>query len=156
MADLPRPTVRVLCINRASRLLLLRWRDPTSGAFVWEPPGGGIESGESPLEAARRELWEETGLPGAAVSADSVEVYRDCVWDGERYQGYETFFLARVDLKEVTPGRLVGHETSTLQGHRWLSWADVQALPETVEPPTLGNVLTELLPTGPWASGDHN
>ena len=30
----------------------------------WLPVGGEIEPGESPLEAARRELHEETGLIG--------------------------------------------------------------------------------------------
>ena len=31
---------------------------------VWLPPGGELEAGETPLEAAARELFEETGLRG--------------------------------------------------------------------------------------------
>lgn len=33
----------------------------TSGTF-WSPPGGGIEFGESAVEALQREMMEETGL----------------------------------------------------------------------------------------------
>jgi hypothetical protein len=36
-------------------------------------PGGGIKSGETPEDTARRELWEETGL----IAGDLVEVYSD-------------------------------------------------------------------------------
>ncbi|WP_325052736.1 NUDIX domain-containing protein [Streptomyces triticirhizae] len=42
---------------RGARLLLVRVRDRD----CWELPGGGIDPGESPREAAVRELWEETG-----------------------------------------------------------------------------------------------
>ncbi|HZG04795.1 MAG TPA: NUDIX domain-containing protein [Streptomyces sp.] len=39
------------------RLLMVRVR----GRDCWELPGGGIEPGETPRQAAVRELWEETG-----------------------------------------------------------------------------------------------
>ncbi len=77
MSPRHRPAARVLCLDPAGRVLLLRWRDPAEGAIFWEPPGGGLEPGESPLAAARRELHEETGLPADAVLERSVVVQRD-------------------------------------------------------------------------------
>lgn len=51
-----------IVIDPEGRLLLvLRGREP--GAGLWSIPGGKVEPGESLLEAARREVFEETALP---------------------------------------------------------------------------------------------
>lgn len=53
----PAPTHAGVMFQCGARILLLKRNDDTGWAF----PGGGIEDGESPEDAARREVFEETG-----------------------------------------------------------------------------------------------
>lgn len=65
------PTVGALVSDGDGRLLLVRRaRDPHGG--TWDVPGGFLDEHESPLDALRRELREETGLeiePGELLGA---------------------------------------------------------------------------------------
>ncbi|MBK9517327.1 MAG: lipoyl(octanoyl) transferase LipB [Anaeromyxobacter sp.] len=58
-AAAPLRTVSVVALAEDGRVLLLR-RTPARGGF-WQPVTGRLEPGETPQEAARRELREETG-----------------------------------------------------------------------------------------------
>ena len=48
-------------------VLVRQWRQPVGG-FTLELPGGGVDKGKSPREAARRELLEETGYRAEDLS----------------------------------------------------------------------------------------
>lgn len=52
-----------LCVD-AGRLLLCRVAPGYPSAGVWTLPGGGVRFAEDPVDAALRELTEETGLRG--------------------------------------------------------------------------------------------
>lgn len=47
-----------------------KWADETSG-FIWQMPQGGIAKGETPIEAALRELKEETGARSVELLHES-------------------------------------------------------------------------------------
>lgn len=71
------------------------------GRDIWMVPGGMIEEGEGAMEAAAREVMEETGLV--------VEIGR-LVWHveevSERGQRFVQFFLAKVTGGSLHLGRL--------------------------------------------------
>lgn len=146
MDAIHRPAARVLCLDAARRLLLLRWRDPADGSLVWEPPGGGIEAGETPLAAARRELAEETGLDPDAVLDQSVPVERDFHWNGRRFAGREHFFVAYFsgDEPALTRGGLRVDEQANLDTYVWATVDEIAELSDPVEPPGLGDILDSL------------
>ncbi|MBX2817292.1 MAG: NUDIX hydrolase [Saprospiraceae bacterium] len=59
-----RPTVNVLCLTSQKELLLVEQYRFGSARFHLELPAGMVDVGESALEAAKRELLEETGYQG--------------------------------------------------------------------------------------------
>jgi 8-oxo-dGTP pyrophosphatase MutT (NUDIX family) len=150
-----RPAARVICLDAADRVLLLHWRDPFDGSWLWEPPGGGIDAGETPLQAAQRELAEETGLDPAALLDRSVPVKRDVRWNGKRYVGTEHFFVARFTLERPALMRtgLLPDEQVNLHDHAWVTRSQLAGLPDRVEPPQLAAVVAALAPGTVWGPG---
>lgn len=61
LLDFEHPAVVVLIENRDGQILFVRVCRYTTGVTDWELPAGGIAAGESLMEAARREVREETG-----------------------------------------------------------------------------------------------
>lgn len=55
--------------RNAGRILLIKHKR----LGTWLPVGGEIDPGETPLEAAQRELLEETGLKGSFLALSGVE-----------------------------------------------------------------------------------
>jgi len=55
----------MMAVDDCDRVLLVRQFRLPAGGYLWELPAGRLDPGEQPLEAARRELVEETGYRAA-------------------------------------------------------------------------------------------
>jgi 8-oxo-dGTP pyrophosphatase MutT (NUDIX family) len=148
-----RPAARIICLDDDDRVLMMCWTDPVDGHIVWEPPGGGIEPGETPLESARRELAEETGLDPDAIGDEVIDVQRDVWWKGKHFVGSEQFFQARY------PGQAPGldldgqmdYEQIDFRGYAWVGPGDLADLDGDVEPPHLAAIVAKMAPASVWA-----
>ncbi|MFZ3069625.1 MAG: NUDIX hydrolase [Anaerolineaceae bacterium] len=59
--DFPHPAVTAIVENQQGEVIFCRVYRYTTGTNEWELPAGGVEEGESILEAAGREVLEESG-----------------------------------------------------------------------------------------------
>ena len=133
--DLERRAVRVVLLDAGERVLLFHAMLPEGSADGWwELPGGGIDPGESYLDAAVREIREETGL---CISPDQVGPptwRRDSTWRsrGQRRLQHEVVVLARLaaDRPELSDADWTAEEREDYVDVRW--WP-IQAIRESSE-----------------------
>ncbi len=154
--DRPRRTrsaVRVL-VTDGERLLLFADTDPgLPGSRWWVTPGGGIDAGETPHQAAVRELAEETGLAVQETSLEGPVMTRTVVhgYSDQVLLQDEAFFVLRVaapfalDVSGHTPD-----EQLTLDGHAWHRLDELAALAEPVWPRDPAALLQLLERPGDW------
>lgn len=98
---------------------------------TWLPVGGEIEEGETPLEAAQRELKEETGLTGRFTAELGVDgTPKGLIGYEEHPAGAKGLhlnfaFVADVDSEQITPNEEFAE-------HRWLDRLDDVECPKNV------------------------
>lgn len=132
IAKLPyRPCVGVMLMNANGSVFVGQRKDSSSAA--WQMPQGGIDPGETPQEAALRELWEETGVTSDLVSIEAetdawlrYDLPHDLVpklWKG-RFRGQEQkWFLLRYDGTDEDVNIATEHQE--FSQWRWLAPAEL-------------------------------
>lgn len=120
-ADLPKKHLAAAMIFRddRGRVLLVKptYKEP------WEVPGGGVEEGESPRLACRRELREELGLdraPGRLLCVDYRHPIPDVRADALRFL-FDGGTLTTDELAAITLDR------TELSEHKFVDLADLDA-----------------------------
>jgi 8-oxo-dGTP pyrophosphatase MutT (NUDIX family) len=142
---IPRVGGRAIIRTPDGRVLLIHERLETG--THWLTPGGGLEPGELPHEAAIREAREETGADLViAEDAEAVLVTRRLwSWAGVEYDQVDHFFLVPVAEEFVPrPCGLTPIEQSTLIGYHWWTLPELAATDAVILPADLATVLSDL------------
>ena len=72
------------------------------GRVTWENPGGHIDAGETPLEAAKRELYEESGAANFDIEP-LCDYFIDVEINGKHYRGNVQVYFAVVHALDELP-----------------------------------------------------
>lgn len=140
---------RVILLDNQDRLLLLQGHDPSlNSSHWWFTPGGGAEERESEMQAAIRELSEETGLLLQEVAGPIWTRHASFDFNGDHYEQREQFFFARVDSHDVERSGWTDLEQDTVLDTKWWSQEELATTDETIYPLGLAGLVRNLLEVG--------
>jgi 8-oxo-dGTP diphosphatase len=110
-------------VDEERRILLAHWNE--HGHSGWTLPGGGLEDGEDPADAAVREVWEETGFD---VELDGLLGINSHVVSGEQRVNASGRPLHSIRIV-YTAHIIAGDLTNELDGSTdEASWFDLSAV----------------------------
>ena len=102
---------------------------------AWQMPQGGVDKDEDIESAAKRELFEETGIQSIRIIKRSEKIYTydlpehllGKIWKG-KYKGQkQTWFL----MKFLGPVSEININQKHPEFNEWM-WVDIQKLPELI------------------------
>jgi ADP-ribose pyrophosphatase len=127
--------VAIVAVDRDGMLTLVRQRREAVCKELLELPAGTLEEGEAPLDSARRELEEETGLRGGTWR-EAAAFYTTPGFCRERMH---LFFAEELDLGAARPA-----EDEQLELVRWPVAEIASRLEEVEDAKTLVGLLLYL------------
>jgi 8-oxo-dGTP pyrophosphatase MutT (NUDIX family) len=142
-----RHAARVLLLDDDGRILLFRVDGPVHrpGTNLWITPGGGINDGEQPYDAAVRELWEETGLTGIPLSTCAWVRDHTFAYQGGLLRQVESYFVARTACFEPSRDNFEAHEHAFMHAHRWWAVPEIASSTDYFAPRSLARLLPDLI-----------
>ena len=138
-----RPCVGVMLLNEAGKVWVGRripqW-DGDGSSHMWQMPQGGIDEGETPLQAGLRELEEETGVNDCQFLAEypgwlKYDLPEKALGKalGGKYRGQKQKWLAMRFLGDESDIDISGHNGMPPEFDQW-KWVAIDALADLVVP----------------------
>ncbi|MFI7605990.1 NUDIX hydrolase [Micromonospora sp. NPDC049366] len=152
--DLPvieRRAVRLVVRDVDERVLLFHTRDPDHPRLGewWELPGGGLDPGETYLDAAVRELREETGIVVAPAEVGAPTWRRRASFIHRHLRHVQDEVIVPVRLPgpgpDVDEAQRLDYEREDYFDFRWWPVAEVVASTDRFYPGRLPELLTAFL-----------
>ena len=145
-----RESVRALILDEDDSVLLVRfdWEGLDLVGGFWANPGGGLEPGETRVQALQRELSEEVGLSLAGLGPEvwtKTAIFPMSEWDGQ----VDHVHLVRVEHFAPHP-RMTREELHAehLREIRWWTVEEMRAPDATFAPRALPALLDDLISGG--------
>ncbi len=145
-----REVARVILVDPSASVLLLSAADPddTQGKEFWYTPGGGAHAGEDIKEAAKREVFEETGYRMPDIKGSPLlERKTSFRFAGKDFHQFERYFFVRVERFDVNPQGLTDLEKRSMTGSKWWRIDELLASNATVYPMDLSKLVADWLIT---------
>lgn len=118
-------SVLVVVYTDAGQVLLLERRDRPG---FWQSVTGSLEPGETPAQAARRELAEETGLRGEPADLEQTRRFEIFPEFRHRFPPGVTRNLEHAFAFDAGSTVDIALDTSEHRRYRWLPWKEAAAL----------------------------
>jgi len=144
---IPRPAARLVILDPEGAVYL-QLHDDVEIGLHWAPPGGGIELGETEIEAAVREVAEETGWTDVKVGPALCRWQHDYTREGVPVRQSETIFLAEGPRREVEGDLTESHRIDGIMATRWWTPGALAGSQALFWPPNLPELLARVQAEG--------